>query len=65
MFTHVPQHVYASVLTHMNIHTHGLKHKYINKSIHLEWLETFLFVSMVTVLAVLATSSHGYTGKLS
>lgn len=65
MFTYVPQHVCASVLTHMNMHTHGLKHKYINKPIHLEWLETFLLVSMVTVLAVLSTSSHDYTGKSS
>lgn len=54
--------MYESALTHKNMYTLGLKYKYINKPIHLEWLEYFLLVS---ILAVFSASPHDCKGKPS
>lgn len=57
--------MYESALTHKNMYTLGLKYKYINKPIHLEWLEYFLLVSMASILAVFSASPHDCKGKPS
>lgn len=55
--------MYAPALTHMDMHTQGLRYKYTDKPIHSEWLEKLLLVSIASVVAVLAASSHDCTGK--